>query len=123
MKNDPVVEMRILLPRAAYEAIFGPDPGERLGHWQACRENLRLARVAVSCATDRKATSTPAAHWAAAVRYLLQAQHHRDHAKRASAKETTLSLAGPRSSQVACPICGVSSGSRCVLRANAALKT
>lgn len=28
--NDPVVEMRILLPRAAYEAIFGPDPGERL---------------------------------------------------------------------------------------------
>jgi hypothetical protein len=79
----PTVEVRIPLTRAAHDALFGPDPGERAGNWLACRECLRLARVAVTCATDPTVTRTPAAHWAAAVRHLLEAQTFRERAKRA----------------------------------------
>lgn len=79
--NDPGIDLHRRFI-ASLDALFGPDPGERVGNWRACREHFRIARVAVRCAiwTSR----TPVAHWAAAARHFLEAQTYRERAKRAA---------------------------------------
>ncbi len=60
-----------------------PYVSDRKAHWWRCFEAMRLARVALEGAADPNVTRTPAAHYAAAVRYLLEAQQQRELAKRA----------------------------------------
>ena len=80
MSEFAVVEARIQLPASVADALWGPPVSDRVAYWRACRENLAIARRAFASALESR---TPAAHYAAVVRHLMEA-----HRLRVLARET-----------------------------------
>ena len=81
LMSDPIIRYTVQFTREQFEGLFGPRVSDRKAHWWRCFEAIRLARVALEVAVNPCATKTPAAHYAAAVRYLLEAQRERELAK------------------------------------------